>query len=124
MTMSAPAATDRAFWAAVAERSPFVLPAAWAPPPGAGGPAGEWREAAVPFADLLAGLADLADRADRADLATVLLAAHLTVLGQLTPDQAARSDLLGPVGAGDGPPRPVPVPVRREPATWRELVAA
>ncbi|GAB7045391.1 hypothetical protein JCM9534A_05170 [Catenuloplanes indicus JCM 9534] len=74
---------DRAYWQDVIDRYPrFTLPPAWAdlePEPAP-------FRAGVPLTDLEAGLRALAARA-RASLKSVLLAAHFTVLSQLTPDE-------------------------------------
>lgn len=116
-------ADAHALWQSVGQRSPVTLPAAWGR--GAGAPA-ERAELCVPLADLADGLASLA--ADAATtVPTVLLAAHLTVLGMLTMEPESRSDLLvtaDPAGEDGGPQWAcLPVPVRRDARTWRRLVA-
>ncbi|MEU7176844.1 MULTISPECIES: amino acid adenylation domain-containing protein [Streptomyces] len=94
----------RAHWRRTAERTaPFVLPRAWREDDGAPErePAGEpapggvpaVTERAVPFHDLRAGLDALAAAAE-VPLGTVLLAAHLKVLGTLTAERSFRSDVV------------------------------
>ncbi|WP_189227807.1 non-ribosomal peptide synthetase, partial [Saccharothrix coeruleofusca] len=83
-------AEDRAHWQAVVDRHPkFALPTGW------GEPDGE-REAIshpVPFTDLEPRLRELAGSAG-ASMKSVLLAAHFTVLGQLTDQESFLSGLV------------------------------
>ncbi|GAU68939.1 non-ribosomal peptide synthetase [Streptomyces sp. NBRC 110611] len=117
----------RAHWRRTAERtSPFVLPRAWRetdggqePEPAAAateaagdgargaepGGASPVTELTVPFGDLRDGLTALAGAA-QVPLDTVLLTAHLKVLGTLTADRSFRSDVVAradwaPDGAQD-----------------------
>ncbi|WP_432973934.1 amino acid adenylation domain-containing protein [Dactylosporangium sp. CA-233914] len=112
-------------WRALADGSPFTLPAAWAPRRGE--PAVHHR-LPVPIDDLMDGLRGLADAAGVA-IDTVLLAAHLRVLGMLTPEPTAHTEArLAATHAGEGCAEPLhslalPLAVSRGAATWRELVA-
>ncbi|MER5467618.1 amino acid adenylation domain-containing protein [Streptomyces sp. NPDC002685] len=115
---------DHEFWQRVTdEHAPFALPGAW----GEDGPVEGYR-VAVPFHDLQHGLRRLAAAAD-GSLKSVLLAAHLTVLSQLTSERSFHSGLVvhGRLEAPGGDRilgmhlNTVPFPVVRA-ATWRELV--
>ncbi|MEU5956289.1 amino acid adenylation domain-containing protein [Streptomyces sp. NPDC047525] len=115
---------DRAFWQEVTDaHAPFALPGGW----GDDGPAEGYR-VAVPFHDLEDGLRRLAAAAG-GSLKSVLLAAHLTVLAQLTPERSFHSGLVahGRLEAPGGDRvlgmhlNTVPFPALHA-GTWRELV--
>jgi len=117
-----------AFWASRVEQGEVLpLPESWADPQAdAGG-----YDVRVPFAELLPALQDLG-RAAGAPLKSVLLAAHLTVLGRLTDQPAFLSGLV----TNSRPEQldgdrllgmhlnVVPLLSPRPAASWRELVAA
>ncbi|MFD4617293.1 amino acid adenylation domain-containing protein, partial [Streptomyces bauhiniae] len=119
-------AGDQAFWQAVVdEHSPLTLPAAWA---GDGGHA-ERHGRRVPFADLEEGLRGLATEA-RTSMKSVLLAAHLKVLGLITQEEAFHTGIVhhGRLEA-PGSDRvlgmhlnTLPFPVVKGARTWAELV--
>ncbi|MFD9394251.1 amino acid adenylation domain-containing protein [Streptomyces sp. NPDC060000] len=118
---------DQVFWQTVVENhSPLTLPAAWADE-SAG--AGERHGRRVPFADLEEGLRRLATEA-RTSLKSVLLAAHLKVLGMLTTEEAFHTGVVhhGRLEA-PGSDRvlgmhlnTLPFPVVKGARSWRELV--
>ncbi|MFE0043493.1 non-ribosomal peptide synthetase [Streptomyces albireticuli] len=117
----------RRHWRELRERyAPFALPRAWATGPDAtAGP----EERTVPFDDLREALAALAADAG-VPLPTVLLAAHLKVLGMLGAEDAFRSDVVvrperSPDGSCDARLHRVTVPVAMERTvpTWRGLLA-
>ncbi|MFC5663712.1 amino acid adenylation domain-containing protein, partial [Kitasatospora misakiensis] len=120
-------AGDQAFWQRiVAEHSPLTLPAAWADEDGG---AAERHGARVPYADLEEGLRRLATGA-RTSLKSVLLAAHLKVLGALTTEEAFHTGVVhhGRLEA-PGADRvlgmhlnTLPFPATRGARTWHELV--
>ncbi|MBT0770089.1 amino acid adenylation domain-containing protein [Kineosporia sp. J2-2] len=114
---------DREFWAGVVSgHERFVLPPGW------GGPAGT-HLVRVPLDDLRPRLEALAGEAD-ASLKSVLLAAHLAVLGRLT-DRAAfhtglvcsgRPEVLGSEKVYGMYLNTLPFPHVREPGTWGGLI--
>ncbi|MEV0537302.1 amino acid adenylation domain-containing protein, partial [Kitasatospora sp. NPDC050463] len=116
----------QSFWQQVVEEhTPLVLPAGWAP---AAGEATR-RHLQVPFADLEDGLRELAARA-KTSLKSVLLAAHLKVMGSLTSETAFHTGVVyhGRLEA-PGADRvlgmhlnTLPFPAGRGARTWRELV--
>ncbi|MEU7731489.1 condensation domain-containing protein, partial [Streptomyces sp. NPDC040724] len=119
-------AGDQAFWLDVVEgHSPVQLPAAWAATEGPR----ESLVARAPFADLEEGLRRLAAGA-RTSLKSVLLAAHVKVLGSLTADQAFHTGVVyhGRLEAPGGDRvlgmhlNTLPFPVVKGARTWRELV--
>ncbi|MEV0456318.1 amino acid adenylation domain-containing protein [Catellatospora methionotrophica] len=116
-------ADDRAYWSGVTERyAPFALPVTWAAQ-------GETVKVRVPYHDLAPALRALAD-AEQVSLKSVLHAAHLKVLGQLTTEAAFSSGLV----ADARPEAPgadrvhgmyintLPFGHDRGARTWRELV--
>ncbi|MGW5048878.1 non-ribosomal peptide synthetase [Streptomyces griseoluteus] len=120
---------QRDHWRRVTDAcAPLLLPDGW----GAPGDPGRRHRLRVPFGDLTGGLRDLAERAG-APIDTVLLAAHLRVLGSLTPDAAFHTAVLdGAEGRPPGPGAPlalgvhrttVAFPHRRAARAWRHLVA-
>ncbi|MFE4977980.1 AMP-binding protein, partial [Kitasatospora sp. NPDC056651] len=119
-------AEDRAYWSGQVERYPaFALPAHWGEP---ALPSERYR-LQVPFQDLEAELRALAARA-RASLKSVLLAAHLTVMGRLTDEPAFCTGLVcdarpEAVGADRVPGmylNTLPFGFERGARSWRELV--
>ncbi|MFF2548114.1 amino acid adenylation domain-containing protein [Kitasatospora sp. NPDC058063] len=118
---------DRAFWQdVVAEHAPLRLPEPWAAPER---DPQDRHGLRVPFHDLEEGLRTLAARAGTS-LKSVLLAAHLKVLGSVTPDQAFHTGVVyhGRLEA-PGAERvlgmhlnTLPFPATRPSGTWRELV--
>ncbi|MER6401920.1 condensation domain-containing protein, partial [Kitasatospora sp. NPDC001603] len=112
------------FWQQVVDtHSPLALPATW------GGDPGESVTARVPFADLEDGLRKLATEA-KTSLKSVMLAAHLKVLGSLTAEDAFHTGVVyhGRLEA-PGADRvfgmhlnTLPFPTTRGAKTWRELV--
>ncbi|MFD9598319.1 amino acid adenylation domain-containing protein, partial [Kitasatospora sp. NPDC059973] len=112
------------FWQQVVDtHSPLALPATW------GGDPGESVTARVPFADLEDGLRKLAAEA-KTSLKSVMLAAHLKVLGSLTAEDAFHTGVVyhGRLEA-PGADRvfgmhlnTLPFPTTRGAKTWRELV--
>ncbi|MGW6933610.1 non-ribosomal peptide synthase/polyketide synthase [Lentzea sp. NPDC054927] len=120
-------AEDVGFWQqVVTSHTPFALPAAWADAQAAAG----GYHVSVPFADLAEDLRALA-RQSRTSLKSVLLAAHLKVLGTLTPEPAFHSGLVlhGRMEVPGGERvlgmhlNTVPLPHDRSARSWRELVA-
>ncbi|MER6401860.1 amino acid adenylation domain-containing protein, partial [Kitasatospora sp. NPDC001603] len=114
----------QAFWQRVVDaHSPLVLPATW------GGEPGERLGVRVPFADLEDGLRRLAAEA-RTSLKSVMLAAHLKVMGSLTAEDAFHTGVVyhGRLEA-PGSDRvlgmhlnTLPFPTDRGAKTWRELI--
>ncbi|MEU1510455.1 amino acid adenylation domain-containing protein, partial [Kitasatospora sp. NPDC005748] len=114
----------QAFWQQVVDtHSPLVLPATW------GGDAGGRTGLQVPFADLEEGLRKLAAEA-KTSLKSVMLAAHLKVMGSLTAEDAFHTGVVyhGRLEA-PGADRvlgmhlnTLPFPASRGARTWRELV--
>uniref|UniRef100_UPI0004C18202 condensation domain-containing protein n=1 Tax=Streptomyces sp. NRRL B-3229 TaxID=1463836 RepID=UPI0004C18202 len=87
-------AADQAFWQGVVEtHGPLALPVSWADDSTYGAGAPERHGLRVPFADLEDGLRRLAAEA-RTSLKSVLLAAHLKVLGTLTADAAFHTGVV------------------------------
>ncbi|WP_420121485.1 amino acid adenylation domain-containing protein, partial [Nakamurella sp.] len=84
---------DREYWERVAAVPKFSLPAGWGDPDPAADPLTESYVVAVPVHDLDPALRRLA-RAAGASLKAVMLAAHLTVLGQLTPEPRFTAGLV------------------------------
>ncbi|MFI5836560.1 amino acid adenylation domain-containing protein [Micromonospora sp. NPDC051300] len=118
---------DRDFWRALlADREKFALPAGWGDP--AGGPE-ESYSVRVSFADLDGPLRDLATAAC-APMKSVLLAAHLKVLGTLTRARRFHTGLTFHTRpAAEGADRvygmhlnTLPFPADRTATTWRALV--
>ncbi|MEU7731495.1 condensation domain-containing protein, partial [Streptomyces sp. NPDC040724] len=117
---------DQAFWQGVVEgHSPVQLPAAWAEADGSG----EALNRRVPFADLEEDLRRLAVE-EKTSLKSVLLAAHLKVLGSLTPEESFHTGVVyhGRLEA-PGADRvlgmhlnTLPFPAVKGARTWRELV--
>ncbi|MET8631103.1 amino acid adenylation domain-containing protein, partial [Kitasatospora sp. NPDC004669] len=118
---------DRAFWQdVVAEHAPLRLPESWA---AAERDPQDRHGLRVPFHDLEEGLRTLAARAGTS-LKSVLLAAHLKVLGSVTSDEAFHTGVVyhGRLEA-PGAERvlgmhlnTLPFPATRASGTWRELV--
>ncbi|MEU1516068.1 amino acid adenylation domain-containing protein [Streptomyces sp. NPDC005811] len=118
---------DRAYWNGLVEdRAKFSLPAGWGEAPGRpAGPTGS----RVSFEDLEEGLRALAAEAG-ASLKSVLHAAHLKVLGQLSGDRAFFTGLVSHARPeADGADRvygmhlnTLPFPHEDTAATWGELV--
>ncbi|MFJ2575156.1 amino acid adenylation domain-containing protein, partial [Streptomyces halstedii] len=117
---------DQAFWQRVVQQhAPVAVPASWAAPDGAHVSHG----AKVPFQDLEEGLQRLASTA-RTSMKSVLLAAHLKVLGSLTAEDAFHTGVVyhGRLEA-PGADRvlgmhlnTLPFPAVKGARTWRELV--
>jgi amino acid adenylation domain-containing protein len=119
-------AEDRAFWRRVVEgHVPLRLPRAWA----ASGDPGHSPVATVPYHDLAPGLRTVAD-AVGGPLKSVLLAAHVKVMSQLTEAPAFHTGLVAhtrPETAGADRVHgmflnTVPFPATRPTGTWRDLV--
>ncbi|ATO80311.1 non-ribosomal peptide synthetase [Actinoplanes sp. SE50] len=119
---------DRAFWQGVVDdRAPFRLPATWGD---ADGP-DEAYQLTVPAMDLEVPLRALATQA-RASVKSVLFAAHLKVLSQLTNEPAfhaglvcdTRLEVLGADRVHGMFLNTLPVPYDRSAATWSGLVRA
>ncbi|MFD9397195.1 condensation domain-containing protein, partial [Streptomyces sp. NPDC060000] len=118
---------DQSFWQdVVGSHSPFALPASWAAPEEA---PREREHVRVPYSDLEEGLRRLATEA-RTSLKSVLVAAHLKVLGMLTAEEAFHTGVVyhGRLEA-PGADRvlgmhlnTLPFPVVKGARTWRELV--
>ncbi|WP_429195109.1 amino acid adenylation domain-containing protein [Kitasatospora sp. MAP12-15] len=119
---------DQAYWKEITDtHTPVALPEAWGD---ADGPR-EPHRAMVPYRDLEDGLRTLARRAG-ASLKTVLLAAHLKVMGALSSEDAFHTGLVvhGRLEAPGAEKvlgmhlNTLPVPFRSSgtPATWAELV--
>ncbi|MFD9397178.1 amino acid adenylation domain-containing protein, partial [Streptomyces sp. NPDC060000] len=121
-------ADDQAFWQTIVEtHSPLALPATWTDM--TVGETPERHGTRVPFADLEEGLKRLATEA-RTSLKSVLLAAHLKVLGMLTAEDAFHTGVVyhGRLEA-PGSDRvlgmhlnTLPFPAAQGARTWRELV--
>ncbi|MEU7731496.1 condensation domain-containing protein, partial [Streptomyces sp. NPDC040724] len=119
-------AGDQAFWQGVVEgHSPVQLPAAWAEADGSG----EALNRRVPFADLEEDLRRLAVE-EKTSLKSVLLAAHLKVLGSLTAEEAFHTGVVyhGRLEA-PGADRvlgmhlnTLPFPAVKGARTWSELI--
>ncbi|MFF7591974.1 amino acid adenylation domain-containing protein, partial [Kitasatospora purpeofusca] len=120
-------ADDQSFWQGILDgHAPMVLPTAWADTAGGAGQLNE----RVPFADLEDGLRRLATATGTA-LKSVLLAAHLKVLGALTAEESFHTGVVyhGRLEA-PGADRvlgmhlnTLPFPASRKGArTWHELV--
>ncbi|MFF5142329.1 amino acid adenylation domain-containing protein [Streptomyces sp. NPDC013157] len=120
-------AEDRAYWQGiVADHATFTLPAHWH---GDRDRPAETIRAGVRFADLEQGLSALA-RTAGVSLKSVLTAAHLKVMSQLTDEPAFHTGLVThcrPEAAGAERLygtflNTLPFPADRTAATWRELV--
>ncbi|WP_037821145.1 non-ribosomal peptide synthetase, partial [Streptomyces sp. NRRL B-3229] len=117
---------DQEFWqGVVGGYAPLTLPGAWASDESPGRPV----HVRVPFADLEEGLRRLAGEA-KTSLKSVLLAAHLRVLGMLTAEDAFHTGVVyhGRLEA-PGADRvlgmhlnTLPFPSAKGAGTWRELV--
>ncbi|MEO3755182.1 amino acid adenylation domain-containing protein [Streptomyces sp. B6B3] len=119
-------AEDAAYWRNVIEtHPPLALPDGWRPDPGPG----ESYDLKVPLDGLTDGLRNLATRL-RVSVKSVLLAAHVKVMSQLTEAPAfqiglvcdARPELTGADRVYGMHLNTVPFPVDRSARTWRELV--
>ncbi|MFF4663660.1 amino acid adenylation domain-containing protein [Streptomyces sp. NPDC001282] len=117
-------ADDRAYWRRItSEHAPVTLPAEWA------GETDELLYHEVPFDDLADRLGELAAAA-RVSLKSVLLAAHMKVLGQITGEPAYHAGLVvdtRPEAVGADRVlgmylNTLPFAVDRSARTWRELV--
>ena len=118
---------QQAFWQDVIDRhAKFTLPAGWAAP--AGTP-GERFRAGVPLRDLHNALHALADSTGTS-LKSLLLAAHLSVLGRITEEPAFHSGLVTSARPeADGVDtvygmylNTVPFGFERRARTWRQLI--
>ncbi|MBQ0984632.1 amino acid adenylation domain-containing protein [Streptomyces sp. F63] len=118
---------DTAYWRQVVDtHTPFVLPDGWRGEAGAG----ESRDLKVPLDDIEDSLRDLATRL-RVSVKSVLLAAHVKVMSQLTESPAfqvglvcdARPELAGADRVYGMHLNTVPFPVDRSARTWRELIS-
>nr|WP_229840617.1 non-ribosomal peptide synthetase [Streptomyces roseolilacinus] len=116
---------DRAYWRRITSgHAPVVLPADWA------GESDELLYQEVPFDDLGERLRELAATAG-VSLKSVLLAAHMKVLGQITDEPAyhaglvvdTRPEALGADRVLGMYLNTLPLAVDRSARTWRELVA-
>ncbi|MEU7731490.1 condensation domain-containing protein, partial [Streptomyces sp. NPDC040724] len=121
---------DQAFWQGIVDtHSPLLLPAGWADEVTGADADAERHGTRVPFADLESGLRQLAAEAET-PLKSVLLAAHLKVLGSLTPEEAFHTGVVyhGRLEAADSHRvlgmhlNTVPFPSAGSAGTWRELV--
>ncbi|UUU22854.1 non-ribosomal peptide synthase/polyketide synthase [Streptomyces sp. DSM 40750] len=119
-------AEDRAYWTGVVgDHARFALPSGWGDPDGPD----DRHRTRVPLHDLLDGLRAVASDAG-APLKSVLLAAHLKVLSQLTPERRfftglvthCRPEAPGADRVYGSHLNPLPFPVDLSAATWRELV--
>ncbi|MGV9268855.1 amino acid adenylation domain-containing protein [Kitasatospora sp. NPDC003701] len=119
---------DRKYWSEVVGGNPkFELPAAWGDPEA--GPDDVFRRS-IEFGELLPGLRALAFQSG-ASVKTVLLAAHLKVLSQVTAERTFFSGLMSHVRAEVAGAdqvagmslNPLPFAFDRTARTWRELVA-
>ncbi|WP_406453380.1 amino acid adenylation domain-containing protein [Streptomyces sp. NBC_01622] len=117
---------DRSYWGGVTERYPrFALPAQW----GAAGAPRERFRLRVPLDDLADRLRAFASRSG-VSLKSVLLAAHLKVLGSITEEETfftglvcdARPEALGADRVYGMYLNTVPFAFDRAGGTWRELV--
>ncbi|HVQ95878.1 MAG TPA: amino acid adenylation domain-containing protein, partial [Mycobacteriales bacterium] len=115
---------DSSYWQDVVDRhARFALPDGWG-----GDQPGSYR-AGVPLHDLEPGLRALATRA-KASLKSVLLAAHLKVLGQLTPEPSfltgvvsdSRPEVAGAERMYGMYLNTLPFPAERAAGTWTQLV--
>ncbi|MFD5780299.1 amino acid adenylation domain-containing protein [Streptomyces sp. NPDC126933] len=120
---------DRDYWRGILDgHAPFELPAGWGDDP-AETPRGLHR-AWVPYHDLDAGLRALASQA-KVPIKSVLHAAHLKVMSQLTAEESfctglvtnARPEAVGAERVYGVYLNPLPFAFTRGAATWRELVA-
>ncbi|MFF4404870.1 amino acid adenylation domain-containing protein [Streptomyces sp. NPDC001404] len=125
------AGEDGAYWRSVTERyAPLALPAGWGEDSDEGGAGGE-RTHVVPvvLTDLEEPLRAFASRS-RVSLKSVLLAAHLKVMSQLTEEEAfhtglvcdARPEVLGADRVLGMYLNTLPFPYDRTARTWDELV--
>ncbi|MER6365952.1 amino acid adenylation domain-containing protein [Kitasatospora sp. NPDC001527] len=119
-------AEDRTFWRSVVEdHAPLAVPSAWAVPDAAG----EDFTVPVPVRDLEPRLRALAARS-HASPKSVLLAAYVKVMSQLTHEPAfhtglvchVRPEVLGADRVFGTYVNTLPFPVDRGARTWRELV--
>ncbi|MGW7201323.1 amino acid adenylation domain-containing protein, partial [Streptomyces chryseus] len=119
---------DRDYWRTVLENNPpFELPAGWGDDPRQT-PRGMVR-AWVPYHDLDAGLRTLASRA-KVPIKSVLHAAHLKVMSQLTPEESfctglvtnARPEAVGAERVYGVYLNPLPFAFTRGAGTWSDLV--
>ncbi|MEU9316904.1 amino acid adenylation domain-containing protein [Streptomyces sp. NPDC048295] len=119
-------AEDRAYWSGIVDgHARFALPTGWGDPDG---PDDRYRTR-VPLDDLLTGLRAVAADAG-ASLKSVLLAAHLKVLSQLTPERRfftglvthCRPEAPGADRVYGSHLNPLPFPVDLSAATWHDLV--
>ncbi|MFE6040843.1 amino acid adenylation domain-containing protein [Streptomyces sp. NPDC056452] len=119
---------DRDYWRTVLENNAsFELPAGWGDDPEET-PRGLHR-AWVPYHDLDAGLRTLASKA-KVPIKSVLHAAHLKVMSQLTPEESfftalvtnARPEAVGAERVYGVYLNPLPFAFTRGAATWRDLV--
>ncbi|ATZ23947.1 Tyrocidine synthase 3 [Streptomyces lavendulae subsp. lavendulae] len=122
---------DQAYWRGiVTDHAGFELPEAWGDQLGADPEAYESYQIHVPVHDLAPKLRELATTAG-ASYKSVILAAHLKVLSQLTEETSfftglafdARPELLGADRVAGMHLNTVPFAHDRTAATWRELVA-
>ncbi|MFF7958339.1 amino acid adenylation domain-containing protein [Streptomyces rubiginosohelvolus] len=118
---------DRAYWKGVVDgHAKLVLPAAWADE---SAKAAEAYGVKVPLDERSAALRSLAD-AEGVSIKSVLLAAHLKVMGQLTDEPAYHTGLVSHARPEvEGADRvyglyvnTLPFPADRTARTWRELV--
>ncbi|MER7757770.1 amino acid adenylation domain-containing protein [Kitasatospora sp. NPDC097643] len=118
---------DQAYWRSVVERcSPFALPSGWGDGDGS---SRATHLVEVPFGDLESGLRGLAS-STRTSLKSVLFAAHLKVLSQLTSEESfttglvcdARPELLGADRVYGMYLNTLPFVFDRTAGTWAELV--
>ncbi|WP_326760221.1 amino acid adenylation domain-containing protein [Streptomyces phaeochromogenes] len=118
---------DRAYWQGIVDRyAPFALPTGWGEQQD--GPR-ELFQAGTSWADLERDLRKLATHA-KASLKSVMLAAHLKVMSQLTGEEAlftgvvcdARPEVLGADRVLGMYLNTLPFAVDRSARTWRELV--
>jgi amino acid adenylation domain-containing protein len=121
---------DQAYWRAmVTDHAGYELPVLWGDPRGTAVESYETYQVHVPVHDLEPRLRELATAAG-ASLKSVVLAAHLKVLGQLTEEESfftglafdARPELPGSDRVVGMHLNTVPFPYDRTPVTWRELV--
>ncbi|MFI9239249.1 amino acid adenylation domain-containing protein [Streptomyces sp. NPDC053079] len=120
-------AEDRAYWQGVVEEhAPLRLPDGWGDDPGV---PRETVQAAVAWTDLEDGLRSLATRT-KTSLKSVMVAAHLTVMGRITGERAfhtglvcdARPEMLGADRVLGMYLNTLPFAHDRSARTWRELV--
>ncbi|MGZ0199996.1 amino acid adenylation domain-containing protein [Streptomyces sp. RM1] len=124
-------ARDQAYWQAmVTDHAGFELPSLWGDPRGADAESYETYQVHVPMHDLEPRLRELATAAG-ASPKSVVLAAHLKVLAQLTEEESffaglafdARPELPGADRVVGMHLNTVPFPYDRTAGTWRELVS-